>query len=121
MKTSASSRARLSILLAMLIWGSIGLFRRFIPLPSASLAAVRALGGVACLLLCAQAVEGELGARMRHFCENMDLGALYDEKQNLFVYNDSYYRCRYEIYAYHNHTANGGGQLGVATKYDMNS
>lgn len=51
MKTSASSRARLSILLAMLIWGSIGLFRRFIPLPSASLAAVRALGGVACLLL----------------------------------------------------------------------
>ena len=50
MKTAPSSRARLSILFSMLIWGSIGLFRRFIPLPSASLAAVRALGGVACLM-----------------------------------------------------------------------
>lgn len=51
MKISDSLRARLSIILAMLIWGSIGLFRRFIPLPSASLAAVRALGGVVCLLI----------------------------------------------------------------------
>ena len=50
MKMNASLRARLSILLAMLIWGSIGLFRRFLPLPSASLAAVRALGGVVCLM-----------------------------------------------------------------------
>ncbi len=51
MNISDSLRARLSIILAMLIWGSIGLFRRFIPLPSASLAAVRALGGVVCLLI----------------------------------------------------------------------
>lgn len=48
---NASLRARLSLLLSMLIWGSIGLFRRFIPLPSALLAAVRALGGVICLLI----------------------------------------------------------------------
>lgn len=51
MKISLSARARLSIIIAMLIWGSIGLFRRFIPLPSASLAEVRALGGVAFLLI----------------------------------------------------------------------
>ena len=51
MNMSKPLRARLSIILSMLIWGSIGLFRRFIPLPSASLAAVRALGGVVCLLL----------------------------------------------------------------------
>ena len=51
MNISQSLRARLSIILSMLIWGTIGLFRRFIPLPSASLAAVRALGGVICLLL----------------------------------------------------------------------
>jgi len=51
MNPSPSSRARLSLILSMLIWGSIGLFRRFIPLPSALLAAVRALGGAICLLL----------------------------------------------------------------------
>ena len=51
MKLSPSARARLSIILAMLIWGSIGLFRRFIPLSSGLLAEVRALGGVVFLLL----------------------------------------------------------------------
>lgn len=51
MKPVAFSRARLSIVTAMLIWGSIGLFRRFIPLPSAPLAFFRALGGVVFLLL----------------------------------------------------------------------
>ncbi len=51
MKLSDTARARLSIIAAMLIWGSIGLFRRFIPLPSAPLAFFRALGGVIFLLL----------------------------------------------------------------------
>lgn len=51
MKPNDSSRAKLSIIAAMLIWGSIGLFRRFIPLPSAPLAFFRALGGVIFLLL----------------------------------------------------------------------
>ncbi len=51
MKPNDSSRAKLSIIAAMLIWGSIGLFRRFIPLSSAPLAFFRALGGVIFLLL----------------------------------------------------------------------
>ncbi|MBE5766963.1 MAG: hypothetical protein E7335_07370 [Clostridiales bacterium] len=39
----------------------------------------------ACLLLCAEAVGGECGLRMREFCNAMDLHALYDEKRALFV------------------------------------
>lgn len=48
---NAPARARLSLLTAMIIWGSIGLFRRFIPLPSGVIAEFRAVGGAAFLLL----------------------------------------------------------------------
>ena len=53
MHLNETSRARLSLLLAMVIWGSIGLFRRYIPLPSGLIAEVRALVGVLFLLLLA--------------------------------------------------------------------
>ena len=53
MTSSSSARARLSLLLSMLIWGSVGLFRRFIPLPSGLIAEIRAVGGLLFLLLIA--------------------------------------------------------------------
>ncbi len=49
-RLSESTRARLSILATMVIWGSIGLFRRYIPLPSGLIAEVRALVGAIFLL-----------------------------------------------------------------------
>lgn len=44
-------RARLSLLCSMIIFGSIGLFRRWIPIPSGLLAMLRGLIGAVCLLL----------------------------------------------------------------------
>lgn len=45
-----SSKAALSLVVAMLIFGSVGIFRRYIPLPSAAIAAIRGLVGAAFLL-----------------------------------------------------------------------
>lgn len=40
---------------------------------------------LACLLLCAQAVGGELAGRMRSLAHGMDFAALYDAKRDLFA------------------------------------
>lgn len=49
--TGREGRARLALIGTMCIWGSIGLFRRFLPVPSGFLAMVRGLVGAAFLLL----------------------------------------------------------------------
>lgn len=45
------ARARLSLIIAMVIYGTIGIFRKYIPLSSASLAMVRGFIGMAFLLI----------------------------------------------------------------------
>ncbi len=45
-----AQRARLSLIISMVIFGTIGLFRRFLPLPSSLIAFVRAAIGSLCLL-----------------------------------------------------------------------
>lgn len=51
MNSSPELRARLSLISSMLIFGTIGVFVRYIPLPSSMIAAVRALVGTVFLLL----------------------------------------------------------------------
>ncbi|MBE6955364.1 MAG: DMT family transporter [Ruminococcaceae bacterium] len=53
MKTSlrAETGAKLSVLLSMAIWGSVGIFVRYIPLPSSVIALARGVIGLAFLLL----------------------------------------------------------------------
>ncbi|MCR4805631.1 MAG: DMT family transporter [Clostridia bacterium] len=50
-KTENNSRSMAMLIASMSIWGSIGIFRRFIPLPSAALALVRGIAGGLFLLL----------------------------------------------------------------------
>ena len=51
MKQSSSGTARMSIIIAMLIFGTIGIFRNLIPMPSSVIALVRGTGGTLFLLL----------------------------------------------------------------------
>ena len=51
MPLSDINRSRLSLILSMLIWGTIGVFRRYIPLSSSLIALIRGAGGTAFLLL----------------------------------------------------------------------
>ncbi len=51
MHIAEENRARLSLLVSMLIWGSIGVFRRYIALPSGVVAMLRGAGGMLFLLL----------------------------------------------------------------------
>ena len=50
-RSSEAARARASLIASMCIWGTIGLLRRFLPVPSAFLAMTRGLLGAAFLLL----------------------------------------------------------------------
>lgn len=50
MRTNESAGARLSLIASMIIFGTIGLFRRYIPLPSSMIAMMRGLIGAAFLL-----------------------------------------------------------------------
>ncbi len=47
-----STSARLSVLFSMFIFGTVGLFVKYIPLPSAAVAAVRGIVGTGFLLIC---------------------------------------------------------------------
>lgn len=62
------SRARLHLIAAMLIFGTIGLFRKFIPLPSGFVAAARGLIGSVCLYVFMRARKGaSFGAVVRRY------------------------------------------------------
>ena len=55
-----NTKSLLMILLSMMIWGSIGIFRRFIPLPSAIIACCRGFIGAAFLILLTKAKKGQI-------------------------------------------------------------
>jgi len=51
MKENGKTKAKMSLLMAMVIFGTIGIFRKYIPLPSGMVACVRGLVGTLFLLL----------------------------------------------------------------------
>jgi len=54
MHLNEETSSRLSLISAMVIWGSIGIFRKFIPVSSSLIALIRGAGGMLFLLLAAQ-------------------------------------------------------------------